>query len=110
MCLGDYSGDRIEGVCLISSRSARMFVGHGTIRKNGLREDGDNQGDRGEKVETWMLKNKSFKNLAGRLLLWQAPTQSFQEGPSQPSSFISCAEKHLLSADCTRHHIHMSSI
>lgn len=49
VCSRDYSGDRIERVCLISSRSTRMFVGHGTMRMNGLREDADNRGDRGAK-------------------------------------------------------------
>lgn len=44
VCLRDYSGDRIEGVCLISSRSAGMLVGHSAMRKNSLKKDADNQG------------------------------------------------------------------
>lgn len=44
VCLRDYSGDWVEGVCLISSRSAGMLVGHSAIRKNSLKENADNQG------------------------------------------------------------------
>lgn len=110
VCLRDYSGDLIERLCLISSRSAGMSVGHDTPRKNGLREDAVNQGNRRGKVETWMLKNKRFKNLANHLLLWPEPPPSFLEASSQSSCFISSAEEHLLSTDCTRHHKHVSGI
>lgn len=115
VCLRDYSGDRIEGVCLISSRSAGMFVGHGAMTKNGLRKDTDNRGKRGEKLATWMLYstwmlNKTFKNLICHLLLLPAPPLLFQEASRQSTTFICGEEEHLLSTDCTRHHKHESGI
>lgn len=110
VCLRDYSGDRIEGVCLISSRSARVFVRHCAIRKNGLRKEADNRGNRDGKVEMSMLKHKSFKSLAGHILLWPVSPPSFQKASSQSSSFIYDVEEPLLSTDCTRHHKHMSEI
>lgn len=82
VCLRDYSGDRIEGVCLISSRSAGMSVRHGALRKNGLRENADNRRNKGGKKWTrgyWgikALKNTPVISYWGQNLLclfWKLP-------------------------------------